>query len=60
LAELSIGLGYRGSLQVVNEIAPSRRRAELVSSYLFTCYASVSLPVIGIGAAVAAGRFACR
>ena len=43
-------LGYRGSLQIVNQIAPDSRRAEVVSSYLMFCYAGVSLPVIGIGA----------
>ena len=42
-------LGYRGSLQIVNQIAPENRRAELVSTYLMFCYAGVSLPVIGIG-----------
>ncbi len=42
-------LGYRGSLQIVNQIAPDSRRAEVVSSYLTFCYAGVSLPVIGIG-----------
>jgi MFS family permease len=42
-------LGYRGSLQIVNQIAPDSRRAEVVSSYLMFCYAGVSLPVIGIG-----------
>ena len=42
-------LGYRGSLQIVNQIAPDGRRAEVVSSYLMFCYAGVSLPVIGIG-----------
>jgi MFS family permease len=42
-------LGYRGSLQIVNQIAPDNRRAELVSAYLMFCYAGVSLPVIGIG-----------
>jgi MFS family permease len=41
-------LGYRGSLQIVNQIAPDTRRAEVVSSYLMFCYAGVSLPVIGI------------
>src|SRR5207237_2354726 len=30
------GLGYRGSLQVVNQIAPADRRAAVVSSY-FVC-----------------------
>ena len=49
LAGVATALGYRGSLQVVNEIAPADRRAELVSSYLVACYAGVSLPVIGIG-----------
>jgi Major Facilitator Superfamily len=42
-------LGYRGSLQIVNQIAPDSRRAEVVSTYLLFCYAGVSLPVIGIG-----------
>ena len=42
-------LGYRGSLQIVNQIAPDNRRAEIVSTYLMFCYAGVSLPVVGIG-----------
>jgi MFS family permease len=42
-------IGYRCSLQIVNEIAPAAHRAEVVSSYLFVCYAGNSLPVIGIG-----------
>jgi hypothetical protein len=42
-------LGYRGSLQVVNEIAPSERRAETISTFLLVGYCGVSLPVIGIG-----------
>ena len=32
-------LGYRGSLQIVNQIAPENRRAEVVSTYLIFCYA---------------------
>jgi predicted MFS family arabinose efflux permease len=43
-------LGYRGSLQVVNQIAPPERRAEVVSSYFVACFVGNSLPVIGIGA----------
>jgi MFS family permease len=43
------GLGYRGSLEVVNRIAPADRRSEVVSSYLVVCFAGNSLPVIGIG-----------
>lgn len=42
-------LGYRGSLQVVNEIAPEDRRAEVVSSFFICCFVGNALPVIGIG-----------
>jgi MFS family permease len=43
------GLGYRGSLEVINRIAPTDQRSEVVSSYLVVCFAGNSLPVIGIG-----------
>jgi MFS family permease len=46
---LSAALGYRGSLQVVNEIAPSDRRAEMVSAYFVAGFAGNALPVIGVG-----------
>ncbi len=46
---VSAAQGYRGSLAVINEIAPSERRAEVVSSYLIACYSGNALPVIGIG-----------
>ncbi|MFL6600423.1 MAG: MFS transporter [Steroidobacteraceae bacterium] len=49
LSGVATALGYRGSLQVVNEIAPADRRAEVISSYLLCCYAGNSLPVIGVG-----------
>ncbi|MER9949774.1 MFS transporter [Mesorhizobium sp. M0047] len=42
-------LGYRGGLQVVNEIAPQDRRAEVVSSFFICCFVGNALPVIGIG-----------
>ncbi|TIN27419.1 MAG: MFS transporter [Mesorhizobium sp.] len=42
-------LGYRGGLQVVNEIAPPQRRAEVVSSFFICCFVGNALPVIGIG-----------
>jgi MFS family permease len=42
-------LGYRGSLEVVNEIAPADRRAEVVSTYLLCCYVGNSIPIIGVG-----------
>lgn len=49
LAGLALGVGYRGSLQVVNRLAPDERRAEVVSSYFIACFVGNSVPVIGIG-----------
>jgi MFS family permease len=49
LAGVVLALGYRGSLQVVNEIAPDERRAEVVSSYLIAVFLGNALPVIGVG-----------
>ena len=46
---ISLGLGYRGSLQVVNEMAPGDRRAEVLSSYMVCSYAGLAIPVIGVG-----------
>lgn len=46
---MAVGLGYRGSLQVVNQIAPDDRRAEVVSAYFICCFLGNALPVIGIG-----------
>ena len=44
----ALALGYRGTLQVVNAIAPAERRAEVVASYLIACFLGNALPVIGI------------
>jgi len=49
LGGLAGGLGYRGSLEVINRIAPTDRRSEVVSSYMVALFAGNSLPVIGIG-----------
>jgi MFS family permease len=49
LGGIAAALGYRGSLGVVNRIAPDDRRSEVVSSYLIAVYCGNSLPVIGIG-----------
>lgn len=49
LGGISTALGYRGSLQVVNQIAPDSRRAEVVSSYFVCGFCGNSLPVIGVG-----------
>ena len=46
---LAVGLGYRGSLQVVNQIAPAEKRAAVVSSYFVCGFSGNALPVIGIG-----------
>ncbi len=44
----AMALGDRGSLQIVAEIAPDDRRAELLASYL-VCYTGNSLPIVGLG-----------
>jgi MFS family permease len=49
LTGAAMALGYRGSLQIINEIAPEQQRAELVSSFLLVCYSANALPVIGVG-----------
>jgi|SRR5690242_15230927 len=45
---LAAGGGYRGSLQVVNQLAPEHRRAAVVSSYFVCCFIGNALPVIGV------------
>jgi MFS family permease len=54
LGGIAGGLGYRGSLEVINRIAPADRRSEVVSSYLIALFAGNSVPVIGIGLLAAA------
>jgi len=49
LGGISGALGYRGSLAVVNGIAPVDQRSEIVSSYLVAVYSGNSVPVVGIG-----------
>jgi energy-converting hydrogenase Eha subunit E len=41
-------LGFRGSLQEANRIAPAERRAEVLSAYLLCCYSGNSLPAVGV------------
>ena len=45
---VALALSYRGSLEIVNTIAPADRRAGLVSVYLVICFIGNSLPVIGV------------
>jgi MFS family permease len=49
LSGIAAALGYRGSLQVINEIAPAERRAEVTSAYFVACFLGNSVPVIGVG-----------
>jgi MFS family permease len=49
ICAVAAGLGYRGSLQVVNQIAPADRRAEVVSAYFICVFLGNALPVIGVG-----------
>ncbi|MEV4620706.1 MFS transporter [Asanoa sp. NPDC049573] len=46
---IAMALGYRGSLEVVNRLAPGDRRAEVTSLYFVSCFVGNSVPVIGIG-----------
>jgi hypothetical protein len=45
---VALALSYRGSLEIVNAIAPAESRAGLVSVYLVICFIGNSLPVIGV------------
>jgi MFS family permease len=49
LVGLAGAVGYRGSVEVVNQIAPDARRSEVVSAYHAFCFAGNAVPVIGIG-----------
>jgi len=49
IAGVALGAGYRGSLQVVNEIAPADRRAAVISAYFIACFIGNSIPVISVG-----------
>jgi MFS family permease len=42
-------LGYRGSLEVINQIAPENQRAEVASAYYIVGFVGNSIPVIGVG-----------
>lgn len=57
LGGVAAAFGYRGTLQVVNRIAPTNQRAEVISTYLIVVYLGNSMPVIGVGVLSAlAGR----
>ena len=46
---IASALGYRGSLQVINEIAPKARRAEVISTFTLICFTGNAVPVVGVG-----------
>jgi predicted MFS family arabinose efflux permease len=48
LSGISGALGYRGSLQVVNQIAPAEQRAGVSSVYFIVCFVGNSIPVIAV------------
>jgi MFS family permease len=48
LTAIALALGYRGTLEVVNAIAPDNQRAEVLASYMIACFLGNALPVIGV------------
>jgi MFS family permease len=48
LCGVACALGFRGSLQEVNRIAPAHQRAEMLSAYLLCCYTGNSIPAVGV------------
>ncbi len=55
---LGQGLAFMGSLILLNQIAPERRRGDVTAAFYVVTYVGVALPVIGVGfGAQAAGLF---
>ncbi|HEX4681342.1 MAG TPA: MFS transporter [Gemmatimonadaceae bacterium] len=46
---LASGLGYRATLQEVNDMSSSENRAGVVSLYMIVLYLGLSIPVLGVG-----------
>ena len=46
---IAAAFGYRGGLQVTNQLAPADRRAEVVSAYFICGFVGNALPIIGVG-----------
>lgn len=46
---VTVALGHRGALAVVNQIAPPASRAGLASIYFVTCFFGNSLPIMAVG-----------
>lgn len=55
---MASGLGYRATLQEVNDLSSSENRAKVVSLYMIMLYLGLSIPVLGVGFLVSyAGSF---
>lgn len=50
---LSLGIGYLGTLEVVNAMAPDEKRAELTSSLFICGNLGLAVPVLGVGVTAA-------
>lgn len=46
---IAMGLGFKGSLEVVNMLAPAEHRSEVLAQYYLITYSGLALPVIGVG-----------
>lgn len=49
LVGLSGGVAFMGSLTLVNEVAPPRQRAEIISAYNMVGYLALAGPVVAVG-----------
>jgi MFS family permease len=45
----ALALGYRGGLQVVNDVAGDERRGQVTAGYMICFFVGNSVPVIGVG-----------
>jgi len=46
---MASGLGYRATLQEVNDLSSSENRSKVVSLYMIVLYLGLSVPVLGVG-----------
>jgi MFS family permease len=46
---MASGLGYRATLQEINDLSSSENRAKVVSLYMIVLYLGLSIPVLGVG-----------
>jgi hypothetical protein len=47
---IGVGLSFMASTAIVNQIAPPRRRAEVMAAYFASGYCGQTIPVVAIGA----------